>query len=140
VCNWLTWRYAPRTPGAAHRRVHLGSAAMAVTALAAFAAAVIEAGSYGFDSPLVLGSLVLLAVATFARLQTRAAEPMLPLALFRDRRFTPPRVTRENWPKIPDANSSRSVTPGPRPRREPDISPVIGEFFRIEVLIGCYHP
>jgi DHA2 family methylenomycin A resistance protein-like MFS transporter len=89
---WLTWRYAPRTPGAARRRVHLGSAAMAVTALAAFAAAVIEAGSYGFDSPLVLGGLVLalLAVATFVRLQTRAAEPMLPLALFRDRRFTVP--------------------------------------------------
>jgi MFS transporter, DHA2 family, methylenomycin A resistance protein len=89
---WLTWRYAPRLPGAAHRRVPLGGAALAVTALAAFAAAVIEVGSHGFGSPLVLGGLTvaLLAGAIFVRLQARAAEPMLPLALFRDRRFTAP--------------------------------------------------
>jgi len=91
---WLTWRYAPRTPGAAHRRVHLGSAVMAVTTLAAFAAAVIESGSHGFTSPWVLGGLALslFTAVAFVRLQARTTEPMLPLALFRMRLFTAPIV------------------------------------------------
>jgi MFS transporter, DHA2 family, methylenomycin A resistance protein len=89
---WLAWRYAPRTPGATHRRMDLGGALTAITALAAFATAVIEAGAYGFTSPWVLGALALslLAAAAFIRTQARAADPMLPLALFRKRRFVSP--------------------------------------------------
>jgi len=89
---WLAWRYAPRVPGAAHHNVDVTGAATAILALAMFAAAVIEAGSSGFADPWVAGGLALavLATAFFIRTQARTAEPMLPLALFRDRRFTAP--------------------------------------------------
>ena len=45
---WLVWRHAPRPLPAPGRRADLAGAVMAVVALAAFAAAVIEAGPRGF--------------------------------------------------------------------------------------------
>lgn len=89
---WLAWRYAPPTPGSARRRVDLAGAATAILALAAFAAAVIEAGSYGFTSLWVLAGLALslLAAGGFTWSQARAADPILPLALLRQRRFSAP--------------------------------------------------
>ena len=89
---WLVWRYAKETPRAARRGMDLAGAVSAVIALAAFAAAVIEAGSDGFTSPWVLGGLVVsaLAVAVFIRAEARTAPPMLPLSLFRHRPFVAP--------------------------------------------------
>ena len=89
---WLVWRYAKETPRAARRGMDLAGAVSAVIALAAFAAAVIEAGSGGFTSPWVLGGLVVsaLAVAVFIRSEARTAQPMLPLSLFRHRPFVAP--------------------------------------------------
>lgn len=92
---WLVWRYAKETPQAARaarRGVDLAGAVSAVIALAAFAAAIIEAGSDGFTSPWVLGGLVVsaLAVAVFIRAEARTAQPMLPLSLFRHRPFVAP--------------------------------------------------
>ncbi len=89
---WLVWRYAKETPRAAGRGMDLAGAVSAVIALAAFAAAIIEAGSDGFTSPWVLGGLVVsaLAVAVFIRSEARTAQPMLPLSLFRHRPFVAP--------------------------------------------------
>ena len=89
---WLVWRYAKETPRAARRGMDLAGAVSAVIALAAFAAAIIEAGSDGFTSPWVLGGLVVsaLAVAVFIRSEARTAQPMLPLSLFRHRPFVAP--------------------------------------------------
>jgi len=89
---WLVWRYAPRTLPAPERRVDVPGAATAVVALAAFAAAVIEAGQHGFTNPWVLTGLAAaaLAVAANAAIQARTAHPMLPLALFRQRGFAAP--------------------------------------------------
>ena len=89
---WLVWRYAKETPRAARRGMDLAGAVSAVIALAAFAAAVIEAGSDGFTSPWVLGGLVVsaLAVAVFIRSEARTAQPVLPLSLFRHRPFVAP--------------------------------------------------
>ena len=89
---WLVWRYAKETPRGARRGVDLAGAVSAVIALAAFAAAIIEAGSDGFTSPWVLGGLVVsaLAVAVFIRAEARTAQPMLPLSLFRHRPFVAP--------------------------------------------------
>ena len=89
---WLVWRYAKETPRAAGRGMDLAGAVSAVIALAAFAAAIIEAGSDGFTSPWVLGGLVVsaLAVAVFIRAEARTAQPMLPLSLFRHRPFVAP--------------------------------------------------
>ena len=89
---WLVWRYAKETPRAARRGMDLDGAVSTVIALAAFAAAIIEAGSDGFTSPWVLGGLVVsaLAVAVFIRAEARTAQPMLPLSLFRHRPFVAP--------------------------------------------------
>ena len=89
---WLVWRYARETPRATRRGADLTGAVSAVVALAAFAAAIIQSGSDGFASPLVLAGLAVavLAAATFIRTEARAAEPMLPLALFRHRPFAAP--------------------------------------------------
>jgi DHA2 family methylenomycin A resistance protein-like MFS transporter len=86
---WLVWHHARETPRAARRGTDLAGATGAVVSLAAFAAAFIEAGSAGFTSPWVLAGLALSAVAAggFIRAEARAADPMLPLALFRDRTF-----------------------------------------------------
>ena len=89
---WLAWRYAAETDRGADRRVDARGAALATVALAVFATAVIEAGSYGFASPWVLGGLgaSLAAVAGFVLCEARAASPMLPLSLFRRRGFVSP--------------------------------------------------
>ena len=89
---WLAWRHAPAVAGTTGRRADLWGAATAIIALASFAAAVIEAGSYGFASGWVLGGLALslLAAVAFVRVQARAADPLLPLGLFRRRRFASP--------------------------------------------------
>lgn len=89
---WLVWRHARETPRAAHRGTDPAGAVSAVIALAAFAAAVIEAGSDGFASPWVLAGLAVsgLAVTAFIRAEARTAYPMLPLALFRHRPFAVP--------------------------------------------------
>ena len=89
---WLVLRFAPRTPPAPERRVDVPGAATAVVALAAFAAAVIEAGQHGFTSPWVLAGFAAaaLAVAAFVAIQARSAHPMLPLTLFRQRGFAMP--------------------------------------------------
>ena len=89
---WLVWRYAKETPRAARPGLDLAGAVSAVIALAAFAAAIIEAGSGGFGRPWVLGGLVVsaLALAAFIRAEARAAQPMLPLSLFRHRPFVAP--------------------------------------------------
>jgi len=58
-----------------------------VAALAALTFGIIEGGSGGFGSPLVLGSLALavLAMGLFTLAEARAAVPMIPLGLFRSR-------------------------------------------------------
>jgi DHA2 family methylenomycin A resistance protein-like MFS transporter len=58
-----------------------------VLALAALTFGIIEGGSAGFGSPLVLGSLALSVVAAglFTLAERRAAAPMVPLGLFRSR-------------------------------------------------------
>jgi DHA2 family methylenomycin A resistance protein-like MFS transporter len=67
-------------------------AVLATAALAVFAAAVIEAGTYGFGSPWVLGGLgaALAAAGAFVLAEARAANPMLPMSLFRRRGFVSP--------------------------------------------------
>ncbi len=50
----------------------------------------IEAGSIGFGSPIVIGMLIvgIIALSSFAFYEARTAHPMLPLALFRSRSFS----------------------------------------------------
>jgi DHA2 family methylenomycin A resistance protein-like MFS transporter len=71
---WLAWRYAAETDRGADRRVDARGAALATIALAVFATAVVEAGSYGFTSPWVLGGLgaAVAAAAAFVLCEARA--------------------------------------------------------------------
>jgi MFS transporter, DHA2 family, methylenomycin A resistance protein len=91
---WLVWRHAPRAEPTARRRPDQAGTVAAIIALAAFAAAVIEAGTLGFADARVLAGLALsvLAAAAFVRIQAHSAHPMLPLALFRNRGFASPVV------------------------------------------------
>ena len=75
----------PRAP-----RLDRAGLLLSALALAVLVTTIIEAPERGWLSPVVLTGFalsVLLAVA-FARQESRTAEPMLDLALFRDRRFT----------------------------------------------------
>src|ERR1700689_3956237 len=89
---WLALRYASETDRSARRRVDTRGAALATIALAGFAAAVIEAGSYGFTSPWVLAALgcSLAAAVAFVAAEARTDSPMLPMSLFRRPGFVSP--------------------------------------------------
>jgi DHA2 family methylenomycin A resistance protein-like MFS transporter len=88
---WLALRYASETDRSARRRVDTRGAALATIALAGFAAAVIEAGTYGFTSRWVLAGLgCSLAAAVAFVVAERTASPMLPLSLFRRPGFVSP--------------------------------------------------
>jgi MFS transporter, DHA2 family, methylenomycin A resistance protein len=82
---WLTRRFAEETPRAQDRGLDPGGQVAAVTALAAFAAATIEAGPDGLTNRWVLAGYALFAVAAtaFVARESRAARPMLPISLFR---------------------------------------------------------
>ena len=85
----LTVRYVPRAAGHGRRGFDLPAQAAAVGGLAALTFALIEARSRGWDAPVIIGgfAVAVLLMAVFVGLERRAADPMLPLGLFRDRAF-----------------------------------------------------
>jgi DHA2 family methylenomycin A resistance protein-like MFS transporter len=87
---WLTLRHAEETPRAQGRGLDLPGQIAAVVALAALAAATIEGGRAGWSAPGVLAGygVAALAFAAFLAREARAARPMLPLGLFRNRTFS----------------------------------------------------
>jgi len=72
------------------RNLDLRGQLLAIVALTAFTGAVIEARPLGFLHVVVVGGLALACVATwaFVALEARVADPMLPLALLRNRTFS----------------------------------------------------
>ena len=89
---WLAWRFAEETPRLPRRELDLPGQIAAVAALGGLASALIEAGQRGWADPLVLACFVLAAGsgALFVVQERRAAQPMLPLALFNHRMFALP--------------------------------------------------
>ncbi|MFM0607807.1 MFS transporter [Paraburkholderia sediminicola] len=71
------------------RGIDLSGQALAIVALTAFVAAVIELRPLGLSHPLVAGGFVLALIATgaFITVESRIAAPMLPLSLFSKRTF-----------------------------------------------------
>jgi len=90
VAVYLTLRFVPPVPRAVTGDADLASQAFAVTALAALTFALIQGGVWGFGAPAVLGAAALSIFAFVAWLisERRAAHPLLPLELFRNRTFT----------------------------------------------------
>jgi DHA2 family methylenomycin A resistance protein-like MFS transporter len=86
---WLTWRHASETAQSPQREVDLPGQIAAIAALGCLAGAVIEAGAAGWTDPFVIAGFlasVILAIL-FVLQERRAAQPMLPLPLFRQRMF-----------------------------------------------------
>jgi MFS transporter, DHA2 family, methylenomycin A resistance protein len=86
---WLTWRYASETTRSTKREIDAPGQIAAILALGLLAAALIAAGGQGWSNVWVIGGFV--SAAAFAVLfvlqELRAAQPMLPLSLFRRRMF-----------------------------------------------------
>ncbi|MFM0392399.1 MFS transporter [Paraburkholderia phytofirmans] len=72
------------------RGIDLGGQCLAIVALTAFVAAVIEWRPLGLGHPLVAGAFVLalIAASAFVLVEARVAAPMLPLSLFSKRSFS----------------------------------------------------
>jgi DHA2 family methylenomycin A resistance protein-like MFS transporter len=85
---WLTWRYAADTARAPHELDPPGQV-MAIGALGALAAAIIEGGRLGWSNVWVLAGFAAFAIlaAWFVIQERRAHAPMLPLSLFSRRMF-----------------------------------------------------
>ena len=85
----LTARFVRPTPATGSRSLDLPPQLVAALSLASVTWALVERGERGWGSPAVLGALLagLLGLALFVRMESRAAEPMLPPRLFRDRTF-----------------------------------------------------
>ncbi|MGF6573939.1 DHA2 family methylenomycin A resistance protein-like MFS transporter [Paraburkholderia sp. GAS333] len=83
---WLTLRHAPDTVRRAARRIDLAGQPLAIVTLAALTYAVIESGRLGWMSATVMTSLAAMLVAgsLFIAVEARHAQPLLPLALFRN--------------------------------------------------------
>jgi DHA2 family methylenomycin A resistance protein-like MFS transporter len=86
---WLTWRFASETTRSPARELDLAGQAAAIAALGCLAGAMIEGGSLGWEQPWVVAGFFAGAVfaALFVVRELRARQPMLPLALFRERMF-----------------------------------------------------
>ena len=86
----LTWRYATETTRSLGREIDLAGQAAAIGGLGCLAGAIIEGGALGWSNPLVLAcfAIALFLSAFFVLHERRAPQPMLPLCLFRNRRFS----------------------------------------------------
>jgi len=87
---WLTWHYAQETEGSPERKLDLPGQTTAILALGCLAGAMIEGGKRGFTDGYVLAGFVAFAItaAAFLWIERKADQPMLPLALFRQSRFS----------------------------------------------------
>jgi DHA2 family methylenomycin A resistance protein-like MFS transporter len=88
---WLTLRFVEETGiGKQGMAIDMPGQVLGIVTLAALTGAVIEAGERGAQAPLVLGSIALAIAggAGFIAAESRSAHPMLPLGLFRSRRFS----------------------------------------------------
>lgn len=86
---WLTWRYAGETARSPRHELDLPGQVLAIASLGALAAALIEGGHAGWRNPWVMAGFVaaVLFGVLFVAQERRAAQPMLPLPLFRTRSF-----------------------------------------------------
>jgi MFS transporter, DHA2 family, methylenomycin A resistance protein len=87
---WLTSRIAADEKTQALRHLDLAGQACAIVALGMLIAVLIEGPSFGWRSPWILGGVAVsvLAGASFVAIESKRAQPMLPLSLFRNRIFS----------------------------------------------------
>jgi DHA2 family methylenomycin A resistance protein-like MFS transporter len=85
----LALRHAGVRPANRRRHLDVAGQAAAIVALASLTVSLTEAGELGWGSRWVWGGLVLtlVAILCFVLMESRGADPMLPLRLFRSRTF-----------------------------------------------------
>ena len=90
VALLVVMRTMPRSKRTEHRIDYLGAAVLGLSITAILLASVWGGTTYPWDSAPVVGCAIggLLGIALFIAIERRAAEPVLPLALFRNRVFT----------------------------------------------------
>ena len=86
----LTARFIRPTPVSGSRSLDLPAQLVAALSLGSVTWALVERGERGWGAPLVIAALVagLCGLALFVRMESTAAEPMLPPRLFRHRTFS----------------------------------------------------
>jgi MFS transporter, DHA2 family, methylenomycin A resistance protein len=86
---WLAWRYASETTRSPQREIDLPGQIAAILALGCLAGAIIEGGTLGWSNRLVIAGFIasLVLAVLFVWQERRAAQPMLPLSLFKHRMF-----------------------------------------------------
>ncbi|WP_375402751.1 MFS transporter [uncultured Sphingomonas sp.] len=86
---WLTQRHAPVDRGTGNRKFHILSQILVVVSLSCIVGAVTEVGRLGWQDSWVVGGLLLglFLLVVFFTIDSRAAEPLVPLALLGDRMF-----------------------------------------------------
>lgn len=86
----LTARFIRPTPVSASRSLDLPAQLVAALSLGSVTWALVERGERGWGAPVVIAALVagLCGLALFVRMESTAAEPMLPPRLFRHRTFS----------------------------------------------------
>jgi MFS transporter, DHA2 family, methylenomycin A resistance protein len=87
---WLSSRYANETTRSPQREIDPPGQIAAIAALGCLAGSIIEGGSLGWSNAFVIAGFVASAVLAtlFVVQELRAAQPMLPLSLFRHSMFT----------------------------------------------------
>ncbi len=87
---WLAWMYAKETSRSAHRQIDLPGQLAAIVALGCLAGAIIEGGALGWANGLVVAGLIcfLAAAAAFVIIERKSEQPMLPLSVFENRKFS----------------------------------------------------
>tara|TARA_R110002051_G_scaffold90491_2_gene159412 strand:- start:15987 stop:17372 length:1386 start_codon:yes stop_codon:yes gene_type:complete len=90
IALWLLARLGHRDERKAHTRIDFIGAGLGIVGLGGPVFALIEQGNLGWDSPAVYGPLAvgILSFVGFIVWQSKAAQPMLPLELFRRRNFS----------------------------------------------------
>lgn len=87
---WMTWRIAPHEKVSTTHHLDLSGQFAAIIALGTLVAIITEGPAFGWDSPVVLigTAICVLAWIAFLTIETRRAQPMLPLSFFRNGVFT----------------------------------------------------
>jgi DHA2 family methylenomycin A resistance protein-like MFS transporter len=87
---WLTWQYADETARSPRHELDLAGQGAAIGALGLLAAAIIEGGTLGWSNRWVLAGFAAAAISAvaFVLQEQRSLQPMLPLAMFRQRLFS----------------------------------------------------